>query len=54
MLLAARLTWCMTGTADGTEVQAERRVIVGGGESLGAAAAEGGEDGLENVMSAAS
>lgn len=53
MLLAARLTWCITGTAEGTEAQSGELLCVGGGgqESLGAAAPKGGEDRLENVMS---
>lgn len=50
MLLAARLTWCITGTAEGTEVQSGE-LPLGGLEPLGAAAPTGGEDRLENVLS---
>lgn len=50
MLLAARLTWCITGTAEGTEVQSGE-LLLGALEPLGAAAPKRGENRLENVVS---
>lgn len=49
MLLAARLTWCITGTAEGTKVQGGG-LLLGGLESL-RAAPKGGGDRIQNVMS---
>lgn len=50
MLLAARLTWCITGTAEGTKAQGGGLLLGWGLESL-RAAPKGGGDKIQNVMS---
>lgn len=56
MLLAARLTWCITGTAEGTKGQGGglwlgRWGLGGSLESLQAAAPKGGGERVDIVMS---